>query len=108
MIELEHNLYLKTTKKVRCKDQNWNMPGEVILEPNTIVKIYGGPTRLSDVPFRIVEGKASWWPRSPSNLNSTKKEINSGNFFFLEGHHTRCPYDFGLLDSDLFELISNH
>ncbi len=107
MIKLKEGLYLKALKDVRCKDRNWSMPGKVILKKGSIVKTYTGPTSLSDVPFEIVVGKASWWQRTPRLISPEERIVTSGDFFFSQGHETSHPYDFGSLSSDLFEVVTN-
>ena len=107
MIKLKQGLVLKALKDVECRDRNWNMPGRVILKEGSIIKIYTGPTSLSDVPFEILIGKASWWQRTPRLITPEERIVTSGDFFFFQGHETSCPYDFGSLSSDLFEVILN-
>jgi len=103
MIKLEYNKKLKVLKKVKIKDNCWNMPGVGYLNPGSIVQVNSSPTRISDVPFIVLEGTGQITHRSPSG--ETKKPIESGSkgFFFLQGHKTVCPYDYGTLEKEFFQ-----
>ena len=102
MIKLKKNLQLQVLKKVRIKDNCWNMPGPGHLDPGTIVEVTSGPTRISDVPFKVVKGSGEIIHRHVHG--ETKKPIKDGSegFFFSQGHNTVAPYDYGQLDSSFF------
>lgn len=105
MIKLSKNMKLKVLKTVRIKDNSWNMPGPGYLNPGTVVQITSGPTRISDVPFKVIEGSGEITYRSV--MKETTKPIQSGSsgFFFSQGHKTVAPYDYGHLDSIFFEKV---
>ena len=105
MIKLKKNMKLLTLKKVRIKDNDWNMPGPGYLNAGALLEVTSGPTRISDVPFKVIEGSGEITYRSP--MNQVTKPIKSGSdgFFFSEGHKTVSPYDFGHLDSNLFQEV---
>jgi len=105
MIKLSMNKKIKILKKVRIKDNDWNRPGGGYLNPGSIVQITSGPTRISDVPFKVIEGSGEITHRGP--IKDITKEIKSGStgFFFSQGHVTVSPYDYGTLDNNFFEEI---
>ncbi len=106
MIQLEYNKKIKVRKKVNIKDNCWNMPGSGYLNPGTVVQVTSGPTRISDVPFKVIKGSGEITHR---NLDSeTTRNITDGShgFFFYQGHKTQSPYDFGTLDTEYFEEIN--
>ena len=104
-IKLRKNLKLKVLKQVRIKDNCWNMPGPGYLNPQTVIEITSGPTSISDVPFKVVSGSGQITHRT--RTNDITREIKSGSdgFFFSQGHKTAAPYDFGTLDSTLFQIV---
>ena len=110
MIRLKKGLTLKVKKPVRIIDKCYNMPSNGSLTTNTIIQISGSPTRLSDVPFKVVSGGGNINIRSLNHRGSeeqTPKEIIAGDsYFFNEGHKTVAPYDFGTLDSTYFEVVN--
>lgn len=81
------------------------MPGSGYLNPGTIVEITSGPTRISDVPFKVIEGSGEITHRN--HTGETKEEIKAGSagFFFCQGHHTVCPYDYGSVDSSFYQTL---
>jgi hypothetical protein len=105
MIKLNKNMKLKVLKKVRIKDNSWSMPGPGYLNPGTIVQVTSGPTRISDVPFKVLEGSGEITYRSV--MKETTKPIQAGSdgFFFSQGHKTVAPYDYGHLDNIFFEKV---
>ena len=102
MIQLKMNLQLQVLKKVRIKDDCWNMPGGGYLNPGTVVQITSGPTRISDVPFKVIQGSGEITHRHVNG--ETKRPIKPGSdrFFFSQGHKTASPYDYGQLDASFF------
>ena len=105
MIRLSKNKKLKTLKTVRIKDNCWNMPGGGYLNSGTIVQVTGGPTSISDVPFKVIEGTGEITHRNYTGDITRKIEAGSKGFFFSEGHNTQAPYDYGTLDTNFFEEI---
>ena len=105
MIKLMKNKKIKVLKKVKIKDNCWNMPGGGYLNPGTIVEVTSGPTRISDVPFKVIQGSGQITHRNISG--ETVRDIKEGSmgFFFSEGHDTVSPYDYGTLDKNFFEEI---
>ena len=106
MIQLSSSKKLKVLKKVRIKDNSWNMPGGSHLEPGTLVQVSAGPTRISDVPFIILEGVGQITHRHVNGETTRPIKNASNGFFFSQGHKTSSPYDFGTLDTECFEEIS--
>ena len=111
-IRLTKGLKLKTLKSVRIKDNCYNEPSVGTLNPNTLLEVTGGPTRLRDVPFKVLEGGGSinrrmrdyrGWPIE--KLQDITPCQNYKGFFFTEGHETQSPYDFGTLSAEYFEVI---
>lgn len=105
MIKLTKNKKIKILKKVRIKDNCWDMPGGGYLNPGTVVEVTSGPTRISDVPFKVIEGSGKITHRHVNG--ETVRDIKNGSagFFFSQGHHTVSPYDYGTLDNSFFEEI---
>lgn len=81
------------------------MPGGGFLNPGTTVVVTSGPTRISDVPFQVLNGSGQVTHRSPTGETTRKIQNGSSGFFFSEGHKTSSPYDFGTLDAECFEEI---
>ena len=114
-IRLAKGLKLKTLKPVRIIDNCYNEPSAGILRSHTVVQITGGPTRLSDVPFKVLKGGGTinrrmkdyrGWPiEKVQDITSTE---NSHGFFFSQGHKTAAPYDFGTLSTEYFEVVNEH
>lgn len=105
MIKLSMNKKLKVLKKVRIKDNCWDMPGGGYLNPGTVVQITSGPTRISDVPFKVIEGSGKITHRNFDGELTREIKAGSHGFFFSEGHATVSPYDYGTLDHDFFKEI---
>jgi hypothetical protein len=105
-IKLKKGLKLKVLKKVKIKDNDYNRPGPGYLNPGTLVEIVSSPTRLSDVPFKVLSGSGEYLSRGI--MENVTYPINTGSsgFFFREGHKTNAPYDYGTLDSQFFEVIN--
>lgn len=106
MIKLKKNLQLQVLKKVRIKDNCWDMPGGGYLNPGTVVEVTSGPTRISDVPFKVIQGSGEITHRRRDGESTRNIEAGSNGFFFSQGHHTVSPYDYGTLDSQFFEVIN--
>ena len=106
MIKLEYNKKLKVLKKVRIIDNCWNMPGGGYLEPGTLVQVSSGPTRISDVPFIVLEGSGEIVHRHANGETKSTIESGSQGFFFSQGHKTVSPYDYGTLDQEFFEELN--
>ena len=105
MIELSKNLKLKVLKKVKVKDNCWNSPGFGYLNPGTIIKVIGGPTRISDVPLEVISGSGEYTPRGTSR-NTTYPIIDgSKGLFFVQGHETNSPYDWGTLSNEFYQEV---
>tara|TARA_Y100000592_G_C5475349_1_gene321964 strand:- start:2470 stop:2799 length:330 start_codon:yes stop_codon:yes gene_type:complete len=109
MIRLSKNKKIKTLKKVIIKDRCYNMPGLGYLNAGAILEVTNGPTRLSDVPFKVIQGSGSITHRSPYS-KETKKVVQpgSGSYFFSQGHTTNAPYDFGTLSTEYFEVVDDY
>lgn len=105
MIKLTKNMKLKVLKKVKIKDNHWNMPGPGYLNPGAIVQITGGPTKISDVPFKVIKGDGQITYRSVMKETTKPIQAGSAGFFFSEGHKTATPYDYGYLDKNFFEEL---
>ena len=105
MIKLEYNKKLRVLKKVKVIDNCWNMPGIGYLEPGTLVQVNSGPTRLSDVPFTVLQGTGEITHRTDTGTIKESIKPGSKGFFFSQGHKTACPYDYGTLDIEFFEEL---
>ncbi len=105
MIKLKMNIQLQVLKKVRIKDNCWNMPGGGYLNPGTIVQVISGPTRISDVPFKVIKGSGKVTHRNHDGEITRDIESGSKGFFFSQGHKTVAPYDYGELDPSYFEEV---
>jgi hypothetical protein len=106
MIQLKKSKQLKVLKKVKIKDDDWNRPGGGYLNPGSVVIITSGPTRISDVPFKVLSGSGEVTHRNPTGETVRQIVPGPGRFFFSQGHETRSPYDFGTLDTEYFEEIN--
>ena len=111
-IKLTKGLKLKTKTTVYIKNQSYNNPSPGTLSSGTIVEVSGSPTRLSDVPFKVLTGTGKL---HLSKITSTgeeqiEKQICSGDsgFFFAQGHDTSAPYDYGTVHSSLFEVLNDN
>tara|TARA_Y100000592_G_C5469435_1_gene318557 strand:- start:2025 stop:2381 length:357 start_codon:yes stop_codon:yes gene_type:complete len=109
---LKDGLRFKVVKPVLIKDNCWNEPSVGTLEEGTVVEVTGGPSEISDVPFKVIEGggtinrrKRDWrgWPTE--ELQGITPQKNYDGFFFSQGHETECPYDYGTLCSTFYKLI---
>lgn len=105
MIKLSKSLKLKVLKKVKVKDDDYGRPGPGHLNPGAIVQVSGSPTRLSDVPFKLLSGTGEYLSRGLYEDKVYPIHRSSNRFFFMQGHTTSSPYDFGSLDSNYFEVI---
>lgn len=106
MIKLSKNLKLKVLKKVNVKDDDYFRPGPGHLNPGTIIEIIGSPTKLSDVPFKILSGTGEYLCRTSQGSQVYPIEKSSNRFFLMQGHETSTPYDWGSLSSEYFEVIN--
>ncbi len=113
-IKLKKGLKLKVKQTVYIKDNCYNEPSVGTLDPDTVLEVTGGPTRISDVPFKILKGggsinrrKKDWrgWP--VEEMQDITPEKNYRGFFFTQGHNTSSPYDFGSLSTDYYEVYLN-
>lgn len=105
-IKLKMGLKLKVLQKVRIKDNNYNMPGPGYLYPGTTVQITSSPTRLADVPFKVIEGSGKYTSRGLYKDRQCTIQNGSAGFFFSQGHNTKAPYDWGTLDSTFYKVIN--
>lgn len=112
MIHLKKDLTLRVKKSVKIINKSYNMPSNGKLNPNTIIKISGGPTRLSDVPFKVIAGGGTINLISldyrGSEQQVPKKIIPGDSYFFNQGHTTVAPYDFGSLSTEYFEVLNDY
>lgn len=113
-IQLKKGLKLKVKQTVYIKDNCYNEPSVGTLNPTTLLEVTGGPTRLSDVPFKVLKGGGSinrrmrdyrGWPIE--KIQDITPEENYRGFFFTQGHTTRSPYDFGYLSTEYFEVFND-
>ncbi len=105
MVKLKMNIQLQVLKKVRIKDNCWNMPGGGYLNPGAIIQVVSGPTRISDVPFKVIKGSGEITHRHVTGETIKPIESGSKGFFFSQGHETVAPYDYGTLDTEFFEEL---
>lgn len=112
-IRLTKGLKLKVKKAVYIKDNCYNEPSVGTLNQNTVLEVTSGPTRISDVPFKVLKGGGTinrrmkdyrGWPTE--EVQDITPEKNSSGFFFSQGHKTAAPYDFGTLSSEYFEPLN--
>ena len=108
MIKLMKNKKIKVLKKVKIKDNCWDMPGGGYLNPGTLVEVTSGPTRISDVPFKVIEGSGEITHRNVTGETIRDIKAGSAGFFFSQGHITRSPYDYGFLDPSYYTEIENN
>jgi hypothetical protein len=104
-IKLKMGLKLKVLQKVRIKDNDYNRPGLGYLDPGTTLEIISSPTRLADVPFKIIQGSGKYTSRGLCQDREYNIKDASGGFFFSQGHTTKAPYDWGTLDAQYYEII---
>lgn len=113
-IQLRKDLKLRVKQTVYIKDNCYNEPSVGTLDPNTVVKVTGGPSRLSDVPFKVLNGGGSinrrmrdyrGWPIE--KIQNITPQENYHGFFFTQGHTTQSPYDFGCLSTEYFEVFND-
>lgn len=106
-IKLNKNMKLMIKNKVAIKDDDWSMPGGGYLDAGTIVVVDGSPTHISDVRFKVISGSGEITHRLPTK--DITRDIKPGNngFFFSQGHETFAPYDWGVLDTNYFEVIND-
>jgi hypothetical protein len=107
MIKLKKDLKLTTLQKVKIKDDDWNRPGGGYLNPGSVVIVTSGPTRISDVPFKVLSGSGEITHRNPTGETVRHITPGPGRFFFSQGHETKSPYDFGTLNTALFEFCND-
>lgn len=108
-IRLKKGLKLKVKQTVYIKDNCYNEPSVGTLNPNTILEVTGRPTRLSDVPFKVLKGGGTINRRKRDYRGWPTEELqniteNQSGFFFTQGHETQAPYDFGTLSTQYFEV----
>lgn len=111
-IRLTKGLKLKVKQTVWIKDNCYNMPSVGQLYEGTVVQVTGGPTSLSDVPFKVIDGSGGINYRivdshrgeieKPSKITSGEK-----GFFFTQGHDTCAPYDYGHLSPEFYEVYND-
>jgi hypothetical protein len=106
LIKLSKNLKLKVLKKVKVKDDDYSRPGPGHLDPGSIVQISGSPTRHSDVPFKLLSGTGEYLCRGLYEDKVYPIHGSSNRFFFMQGHETSSPYDWGTLSNDYFEVVN--
>lgn len=107
MIKLKKDLKLTTLQKVKIKDDDWNRPGGGYLNPGSVVIVTSGPTRISDVPFKVLSGSGEVTHRNPTGETVRHITPGPGRFFFSQGHETKSLYDFGTLNTALFEVCND-
>ena len=105
-IKLTRNKKLQVLKQVKIKDNCWDRPGGGYLNPGSIIEVTNGPTRISDVPFKVIEGTGEITHRNPDGDLTRKIKAGSFGFFFSQGHETQSPYDFGTLSTSYFKEIN--
>jgi hypothetical protein len=109
-IKLSKGLKLRVLKKVKIKDNDYNRPGPGHLDPGSILFVSSSPTRLSDVPFKLLQGSGEYlsrgltqdklYPILPDPSGSSYQ-----SFFFAQTHSTKSPYDWGTVSSEYYEVI---
>jgi hypothetical protein len=105
MITPQLKMKLKVKKKVKIKDNDYNRPGPGYLNPNALLEVTSSPTRLSDVPFKVIKGSGEYTSRGIFEDKTYKIKDGSSGFFFMQGHTTVAPYDWGNLDTEYFEIV---
>ena len=83
MIKLKMGLKLKVLQKVRIKDNDYNRPGPGYLNPGTTVEIISSPTRLADVPFKVIQGSGKYTSRGLYEDREYNIKDGSDGFFFF-------------------------
>ena len=105
-IKLKMGLKLKVLQKVKIKDNDYNRLGPGYLDPGTTVQIISSPTRLADVPFKVIKGSGKYTSRGLYGDREYNIKDGSSGFFFSQGHNTEAPYDWGTLDSAFFKVVN--
>lgn len=107
MITPQLNMKLRVKKKVKIIDNSYNMPGPGHLNEGTIVQVSSRPTSLSDVPFKVIQGSGEYTSRGMTKNTTRTISNGSSGLFFLQGHTTVAPYDWGKLDTEYFEVFTD-
>ena len=84
MIKLKKGLKVTTLQKVKIKDDDWNRPGGGYLNPGSVVIITSGPTRISDVPFKVLSGSGEVTHRNPTGETLVQIAPGPGRFFGIK------------------------
>lgn len=105
MITPQLKMKLRVKKKVKIKDSDYNRPGPGYLNSGTLVEVTSSPTRLSDLPFKVIKGSGEYISRGIFEDKTYQIEDGSSGFFFMQGHTTVAPYDWGKLDAEYFEIV---
>lgn len=93
--------------KVKIKDNDYNRPGPGYLNPGTLIEVISSPTEISDVPFKVISGSGEYTSRGTFEDKTYQIKSGSSGFFFVQGHKTAAPYDWGTLDPSFFEVLND-
>lgn len=104
MITPQLHMKLRVKNKVKIIDSDYNRPGPGYLNPGTLIQVTSSPTRLSDVPFKVISGSGEYTSRGIFEDKTYEIKDGSSGFFFSQGHTTVAPYDWGKLDTEYFEI----
>ncbi len=91
-MNLQLGMVLRTLKRVKMGDRSLNQPGSFHVPAGSYVVVSSWPTRYGDVGANrdYILGQEVTGLRDP---------------FFREGWKTRYPYDFGIVDPEVWEFV---
>jgi len=107
MITPHLKMKLLIKNKVKIIDSDYNRPGPGYLNPGTLIQVTSSPTRLADLPFKVISGSGEYLSRGLLEDKTYQIKDGSSGFFFRQGHKTVAPYDWGTLDSFFFEVADD-
>jgi hypothetical protein len=110
-IQLKKGLKLRVLKKVKIKDNDYSRPGPGYLNPGSVVYVSSSPTKISDVPFKVLAGSGEYLSRGLTEdkkypIHPDPSGCSYQTFFFTEGHSTSSPCDFGTLSNEYYEEVN--
>lgn len=105
---LSHGVVIRAKKDLRAKSSSWNTPENIDVPKGTTLMVMATANN-GDVFVKLMEGVCTLHSRARDREGETiELRVNTyggSDFILNQGHKSRHPYDWGLIDLEFWEVV---
>lgn len=102
--KLEPGNRIKAIKDTEGRTSSYDYPGKIEIPAGTVLEVPTYGTRKGDVFCKVIEGKPVYHHKNGVSEHSPLNDLPVG---LLEGHGTSAPEDLGVIDTNIWEVVTN-